>query len=89
MKTNRKLNYDLLRVIAMIGVVVTHVNSHFLYIADVNSINFYFLTSYTSVVRFSALIFIMVSGVFLLDPKKELNIKLYLKNISQEQFFRF
>lgn len=52
MKTNRKLNYDLLRVIAMIGVVVTHVNSHFLYIADVNSINFYFLTSYTSVVRF-------------------------------------
>ena len=31
MKTNRKLNYDLLRVIAMIGVVVTHVNSHFIH----------------------------------------------------------
>lgn len=87
MKTNRKLNYDLLRVIAMIGVVVTHDNSHFLYIADVNSINFYFLTSYTSVVRFSALIFIMVSGVFLLDPKKELNTKtIFKKYISRAVF---
>ena len=78
MKKNSKkriLNYDLLRIVAMIGVVLIHVNGFYLYSVDVNSNRFIVLNAFTSLVRFSAPAFIMISGAFFLNPKKELTTK--------------
>ena len=80
----RILNYDLLRIVAMIGVVLIHVNGFYLYSVDVNSKRFIILNAFTSLVRFSAPAFIMISGAFFLNPKKELTTKrIYHKYISR------
>lgn len=81
---SRILNYDLLRIVAMIGVVLIHVNGFYLYSVDVNSKRFIILNAFTSLVRFSAPAFIMISGAFFLNPKKELTTKkIYHKYISR------
>ena len=86
MKNKRVINYDLLRVVAMIGVVLIHINGYFLYYTDVNIINFDILNSYTAIVRFSALTFIMISGAFLLDPNKKLDTKTIYKKYVLRTF---
>ena len=85
MKSKRRiLNYDLLRIVAMIGVVLIHVNGFYLYSVDVDSNRFIVLNAFTSLVRFSAPAFIMISGAFFLNPKKELTTKkIYHKYISR------
>ena len=82
MKQNRNLSYDLLRIIAMVGVILIHANSYFLYSGDPNTANFAIHNIYTSIFRFAPLAFMMISGAFLLEPSKELDTrKIYAKYI--------
>ena len=80
MKNKRDIQYDLLRIIACIAVIVIHVNSKYLF--NGVSSQFYVLNFYTSFVRSAVLLFIMISGMYLLDPERELTLKkLYSKYI--------
>ena len=83
MKKKRDVNFDLLRIIACIAVVIIHVNSKYLLNSSINT-EFYILEFYTSFVRSAVLLFIMISGAYLLDPKKELTLKkLYSKYVPR------
>lgn len=71
----REMRYDLLRITACFAVVLLHVSNGYWYVVDVNSTDFTVMTIYNSFTRFGVPVFLMLSGLFLLDPQKELSIK--------------
>lgn len=71
----REVRYDLLRISACSAVVLLHVSNGYWYVVDVNSRDFAIMTIYNSFTRFGVPVFFMLSGLFLLDPKKELSSK--------------
>lgn len=84
MKTvNTRVMYlDLLRIVAAIAVVCLHVAGTNWEKATVYSFEWTVNAVYNGAVRFSVPIFLMVSGIFFLDPDREIGIKdLYSKNI--------
>lgn len=72
---SREVRYDLLRIAACFAVVLLHVSNGYWYVVDVNSRDFAIMTIYNSFTRFGVPVFFMLSGLFLLDPKKELPAK--------------
>lgn len=81
MKTSRNIGIDLLKSIAIFGVIVIHLCSAG-YSNPVLSGNWISTVFWGSLVRGSVPIFLMCSGALLLDSSKELTIKkLYFKNI--------
>ncbi len=81
-KKERKLHYDMLRIIAAFSVVMLHSAAQFWYDLDIRSNEWVIANSYDSVFRFGVPIFVMLSGAIFLDPKYELNInRLYQHNI--------
>lgn len=83
MANNRLVNYDLVRVIAIFAVVVVHTSgSLYRAVAPVTSLNWQVSNIYSTSGKFSICIFMMVSGMLFLNPKKSIEIKsLYRKNI--------
>ncbi len=80
-KTQRDIGIDLLKSIAIFGVIVIHVCSAG-YSNPVLSFNWISTVFWGSLVRESVPIFLMCSGVLLLDPSKEITIKrFYFRNI--------
>lgn len=78
----RKLHYDLLRIIASFSVVVLHVSAQAWYITDLHSKEWLVTNAYDAVFRFGVPIFVMISGALFLDPGYQLNAKrLYKHNI--------
>lgn len=81
-KKERKLHYDLLRILAAFSVVMLHSAAQFWYDLDVRSSEWVVANSYDALFRFGVPIFVMLSGAIFLDEKYELNIKrLYKHNI--------
>ncbi len=83
MAGKRLVHYDLVRIIAMFAVIVVH-TSGTLYraTAPVSSFNWQVSNIYSTSGKFSICIFMMVSGMLFLNPKKNITIKdLYRKNI--------
>lgn len=78
----RNYNLDLLRIVACFMVIVIHVAAQYWSITPYNSITFNIYNFYDSLVRAAVPIFVMISGVFFLPPKKKVDFKkLYFKNI--------
>lgn len=63
---------DLLRVLATVGVIVIHVCGVWFHNLPRDSVDFQIYNLYDALVRWSVPMFVMLSGMFLLDPQKEL-----------------
>ena len=64
---------DLLRVLAMLAVIVTHAAAGWLESLPVGSGDWHALNTWDSLCRWAVPVFVMCSGMFLLDPKKALS----------------
>lgn len=80
-ESNRIFYFDLLRVIAIIGIVFCHTSISFV-IPDMGSINFYFSSFYDCFREFSVPIFVMLSGALLIGKKDSL-ISFFKKRLSR------
>lgn len=79
---NRRVCYDVLRIVAAFSVVMLHSAAQFWYTLDINSREWLVANSYNSVFRFGVPVFVMISGALFLDNEYELDIKrLYRHNI--------
>lgn len=72
---HRMIKYDLLRIAACFAIVLLHVSNSYWYVVDVESSDFLIMTIYNSLTRFAVPVFFMLSGLFLLDPERELPVK--------------
>lgn len=71
MNMDRVVKYDVLRVIASFSIVLLHVSASYWSVVDVYGGEFVVMTVYNSLTRFAVPVFFMLSGVFLLSPRKE------------------
>ncbi len=83
MADKRLVHYDLVRVIAIFAVIVVHTSGTLYRVtAPITSFNWQVSNIYSTSGKFSICIFMMVSGMLFLNPKKDITIKaLYRKNI--------
>lgn len=83
MAGKRMVHYDLVRIIAIFAVIVVHTSGTLYRVtAPVTSFNWQVSNIYSTSGKFSICIFMMVSGMLFLNPKKSITIKaLYSKNI--------
>lgn len=71
---NSRLDYaDLLRVVAMLAVITAHVSGGWMESLPVGTADWHALNAWDSLCRWSVPAFVMCSGMFLLDPKKNLS----------------
>lgn len=81
MKTAERVTYlDLLRIISIFCMMMLHVCASQFDSLDVSSYEWQVLNMYDSMVRFCVPVFVMISGVFFLDPKREYPLKKLLGN---------
>ncbi len=78
---NRIVKYDLLRIISCFAIVLLHVSNGYWYVVDINGSDFTTMTIYNSFTRFGVPVFFMLSGLFLLNPEKELSAKKWISKI--------
>lgn len=85
MSTKDRIIYaDLLRIMACLAVIVLHVAALNWYKISINSTTWQILNIYDSLVRWCVPIFIMLSGMFFLNPKKNIKTsKIYIKYIPR------
>ncbi|MCM1065278.1 MAG: acyltransferase family protein [Eubacterium sp.] len=72
---HRIVKYDLLRIIACFAIVLLHVSNSYWYVVDVEGSDFLIMTIYNSFTRFGVPVFFMLSGMFQLDPERDLPVK--------------
>lgn len=82
---NQRVFYlDLLRVVAIFGVILVHVFCKEYYTASIASFNWYVAVVGDSLLHRNVPLFIMISGALFLRPEKEITIrKILLKNIPR------
>jgi len=80
---NRVIWPDILRIVAVFAVIVIHSSeAGFDGRFDVNTSHFQICNIYFSMVRFAVPVFVMISGIFLLDSRREYSLKkLYFTKI--------
>ena len=77
----KRIEYlDLLRVIAIFGVIVVHISAQNWYSTDIHSMEWHVFNIWDSIFRCSVPVFVMISGVLFLSKEIEIK-KLYSKNI--------
>lgn len=73
---------DILRIVAVFAVMVLHVGASDFCSSSVESYNWQVVNFYECLLRWAVPVFVMISGMFFLNPKKEITLsKLYRKNI--------
>lgn len=70
----RDFGLDLIRALAIMGVVVTHVSAQGLY-GEVGNFTWWSSLAWSTVFRRNVILFLMCSGAVLLQPKRELSYK--------------
>lgn len=80
-KTGRIFYFDVLRVMAIIGIIFCHASTTYV-VKDFGTLNFYFLAFYDCFRDFSVPIFIMLSGALLIGKKDSL-IHFFKKRLSR------
>lgn len=76
MNQEKRIIYaDLLRIFATFSVIVLHVSSTDWYTTSVFDFNWQIYNVYDSLVRWCVPVFVMLSGMFFLNPKKEIDTK--------------
>lgn len=73
-REGRLMYADLLRVAAAVAVVVLHLSGGWMDQAGVNTLDWAVLNFYNSLTRWCVPVFVMLSGMFLLDPRKKLSL---------------
>lgn len=71
---SRQAYADRLRVLAMLAVIVIHVSAGWMEALPVGTADWTALNVWNSLSRWSVPVFVMCSGMFLLDPKKDLSL---------------
>lgn len=79
----RALHFDLLRIAASFAVVLLHVSNSFWYGTAIGGYDFTVMLVYNSLTRFAVPCFFMLSGLFLLDPSRELTVGQALSKIGK------
>lgn len=82
---NRKSNYDLLRILATIAVIIIHANFHFFinrYETPILSIEYSIESFLNIITRFSVPVFVMLSGAFNLNNPKNGDAIFFYKKIT-------
>lgn len=70
------------RFLAVFAVMMIHVSASGFYTNPVQSFTWQVVNFYECMVRWAVPVFVMVSGIFFLNPQKEITLsKLYRKNI--------
>lgn len=83
-KAEREVHFDLLRVFSVFCVVVLHLAARNWSTLPPESMSWVILNAFDSLVRFCVPVLVMISGVFFLDPGKEIPpAKLYGKHIAR------
>ena len=78
----RKLQYDILRVLAAFSVVMLHSAAQFWYDLEIKSTEWIIANSYDALFRFGVPVFVMISGAIFLDTEYVLDVKrLYKHNV--------
>lgn len=82
-KINGRVAYaDLLRSFAVIAVIVIHLTASPLYSLSISSKSWQIMNIYNGLTRWCVPVFVMLSGMFMLDPKRSLPLpKLFLHNV--------
>ena len=75
MPAKRLSHIDLLRVVTIFFMMMTHVVSKSWHGQPVDGTNWMVLNVYDSLVRFTVPLFVMISGIFFLDPGKPLTFR--------------
>ena len=85
METKQRVLYlDILRIVAIFLMMVLHIASGYLNSVPVGSVNWHIANVYESLVRCCVPVFLMISGRFFLDPKREYTFgKIITKNIKK------
>ena len=80
----RDLNIDIMRIIACIMIIIIHVSSELLLNFNPSTYTWNISNIFDSLSISAVPIFVMITGILLLNPKKEISIKrLYLKYIPK------
>ena len=80
--SNRILYPDILRIVAIFAVIILHISAAGFIYCPVLSYDWHISNFYECFVRWGVPVFVMVSGMFFLNPQKEITLsKLYRKNI--------
>ncbi len=77
----REIEYDILRIIAILGVIMIHVSGIYVINYQPNAIQFTIGNILDSISRFGVPFFVLISGTFMLDNDKELSINKLSKKI--------
>lgn len=77
--TRRYFYLDFLKVIASFSVILIHVAATKFYVLDVSSLDWKILNVFNSLTRFSVPAFVMITGVFVLDPNRMIETKTFFK----------
>lgn len=81
-KENRKIEIDLLRIVACFSVIMLHSSAQYWYELPVSSLRWSVSNGYDALFRFGVPIFVMISGMLFLGREGEVKIKkLYGNNI--------
>lgn len=79
----REIEFDLMRLMAMLAVIVTHVCGSEIHTLSVNSSDFIWLNMIRAALTWDVPIFVMISGRFFLDIRRRITIKrIYTKYIK-------
>lgn len=83
-KTKREYYLDVIRIVAMICVVMVHVDAMSWYQAPYTWYPWFILNIFDSIGRVSVPLFVMISGYLFLDPKRTITVrKIYTKSIPR------
>lgn len=78
---NRELEFDILRILAILAVIMIHVSASYIINYQPNSIQFTLANILDSISRIGVPFFVLISGTFMLDENRELTINKLSKKI--------
>ena len=77
------INYDLLRIIDTLSVMLLHIATATMWTNYENTFNWYVVNSYVTILHWVVPCFVMISGMIFLNPNKKISIKT-LYNVNQD-----
>lgn len=79
----RSYNWDYLRFLSSVAVVLLHVSYSYMGSISVDGTPFVTMAAYNALTRFAVPVFFMLSGLFLLDPSKEMTVMDCIKRTAK------
>lgn len=86
---SREIEFDILRIMAMVAVIVTHVCGSAIHDLPVNSFSCISLNIIRAAITWDVPLFVMISGRFFLDPTREISVEKIYKKYIMHVFVAF